>query len=174
MTKKNIVIILATMTLILLAEVVFFNDLIYKREKQQTFLVGKKIEVLSNKHFEQGAKITYNSNPPTSGTHYPDPQHAGVYTKAPPDGNLVHSLEHGTIIIWYNPKKLSREQIKVLTDIFKSIHVAKKIMTPRDTLPTAVALSSWGRLLQLQTIEENQIREFFRMNYDKGPEKASI
>lgn len=174
MKKKYIAIILIIIGFLVIIEVIFFQKGIQEKKAQQEALMGTLIKALSNKHFKQGTKITYNSNPPSSGAHYPDPQHAGVYTKTPLDGNLVHSLEHGAIIIWYNPKKLSKEQTKTLTNIFTSIRLQKKIMTPRDTMPTAVALTSWGRLLPLKMLDEKQIRAFFKMNYDKGPEQASI
>ena len=47
----------------------------------------------------------YNSNPPTSGLHYANEANAGffdenIYTY--PTGYLVHNLEHGYVIFWYN------------------------------------------------------------------------
>lgn len=44
----------------------------------------------------------YNSNPPTSGLHYDEWTKAGIYEAPVIDGHLVHSLEHGYIIISYN------------------------------------------------------------------------
>lgn len=48
------------------------------------------------------ASTQYNSNPPTSGPHLPAWVKPGVYTQPQQEGELIHSLEHGYIIISYN------------------------------------------------------------------------
>ncbi len=141
------------------------------KEKQ---LLGQAVPVLSREHVPDGTKIQYNSNPPAAGKHYAQPQDAGIYATPPQDGHLVHSLEHGAIILWYNQTYLSKEEITELETIFKSIHLEKTILTPRSSLDTPVALSSWGRVLKLKTINEKQIKSFFDTNYDRGPEQAPI
>src|SRR5262249_43632820 len=42
--------------------------------------------------------------PPVGGPHFPTPQAPGFYTSPIPDGNGIHSLEHGIIWITYNQK----------------------------------------------------------------------
>jgi hypothetical protein len=46
---------------------------------------------------------TYATRPPTSGPHFPRPLDAGVYTSPPNLGAAIHSLEHGAVIVWYDP-----------------------------------------------------------------------
>lgn len=53
-------------------------------------------------HHPQETNLTYTFNPPTSGDHYPNWITKGVYDTPRPDGNLVHSLEHGYVIVWYD------------------------------------------------------------------------
>ncbi len=137
-------------------------------------LIGKNVPISGRQHFPDGTKITYDTNPPAEGNHYPEPQDAGVYTTPPADGHLVHSLEHGAVILWYNPKMLSKDKIINLTNIFNSISLSKTIMTPRYSMNVPVAITSWGRILKLTTIDEKQIKNFFETNYDRGPEQASI
>ncbi len=137
-------------------------------------LFGQVVKVVSREHVPDGTKMTYNSNPPAAGAHYAQPQDAGIYTTPPADGHLVHSLEHGAVILWYNPKLLTQAQIATLKNIFNTISLAKTIMTPRDSLDVPVALSSWGRILKLQTIDNKQITTFFNTNYDRAPEQAPI
>lgn len=64
-------------------------------------LPGTKIADLGRGHVEIGAEVQYNSNPPTSGQHYEDWVRAGVYDEPKDDRNLVHSLEHGYIVMSY-------------------------------------------------------------------------
>lgn len=67
-------------------------------------LPGKVIADLGREHVakEKWEKFTYNSNPPTSGPHDAQWTKAGIYDKPQGDGYLVHSLEHGYVIISYN------------------------------------------------------------------------
>ena len=48
------------------------------------------------------ASTQYNSNPPTSGPHLPTWVKPGVYAQPQQEGELIHSLEHGYIVISYN------------------------------------------------------------------------
>ncbi len=66
---------------------------------------GTKIADLGRGHVQMGTVVDYNSNPPTSGKHYGDWIRAGIYDEAKDDRNLVHSLEHGYVIMSYNCEK---------------------------------------------------------------------
>ena len=48
------------------------------------------------------ASFQYNSNPPTSGPHLPTWVKTGVYNQPQSEGELIHSLEHGYVIVSYN------------------------------------------------------------------------
>jgi len=65
-------------------------------------LPGEKVQDLGRDHVSDGTAVEYNSNPPTSGPHYEQWTRAGVYDKPISDGHLVHSLEHGYVIMSYN------------------------------------------------------------------------
>ena len=57
-------------------------------------------------HKPDGTAIAYATSPPSSGSHYQTwaPFSRKFYTAddRPPLGNLVHNLEHGYTILWYN------------------------------------------------------------------------
>ena len=175
-TEHKVFLIGGLATLIVLGGGIFFISSQQKTEtvKVSKPLLGQEVKVVSREHVPDGTKIQYNSNPPAAGAHYAQPQDAGVYITPPADGHLVHSLEHGAIILWYNPKLLTQDQITTLKNIFNNISLSKTIMTPRDSLDIPVALSSWGRILKMQTIDKKQITAFFKTNYDRGPEQAPI
>lgn len=65
-------------------------------------LPGQQIEDLGREHVTDISSISYNSNPPTSGTHFPVWAKRGVYDRVISDGHLIHSLEHGYIVLSYN------------------------------------------------------------------------
>ena len=175
-TERKVFLFGGLATVVIIAGGIFFFSSQQKTEtvKISKPFLGQEVKVLSSKHIPDGTKVQYNSNPPTSGAHYAQPQDAGIYDKAPDDGHLVHSLEHGAIILWYNPQSLSQKQITQLKTVFKSIGLQKMIMTPRTSMDNPIALTSWGRILQLKTIDEKKMKAFFDTNYDRAPEQAPI
>lgn len=70
-------------------------------------LPGKEAADEGRDHITDITGITYNSNPPTSGKHFPVWAKKGVYDRVLSDGYLIHSLEHGYIVISYDCTKLS-------------------------------------------------------------------
>ena len=123
-------------------------------------------------HVSEGTKVTYQSNPPTSGSHWQDPLLDGIYEKEKPDEALVHSLEHGRIWISYQPS-LPQSAI----DQLKSIASEQKrvILTPRALNEAPIALAAWRRLdtfslLVGDTVDEQRIVDFIERYRDKGPE----
>ena len=73
--------------------------------------VGLAVPVMeSSAHVEAGTDPgPYNSDPPTSGRHFGESLPSDFYEEseaanfgAYPEGRLVHSLEHGYVILWYN------------------------------------------------------------------------
>jgi hypothetical protein len=57
-------------------------------------------------HVPDGTDIEYKDAPPAFGEHYPEPDgmERKLYTEddRPPLGELVHNLEHGYTILWYD------------------------------------------------------------------------
>lgn len=75
-------------------------------------------------HVPEGTKVNYISNPPTFGPHYPSWITKGFYTEPRPDGNLVHSQEHGYVIIWYDcEQKLQSSSILVPTVLAQTLNM---------------------------------------------------
>ncbi len=70
-------------------------------------LPGTAVPELGRKHVDDGTKVEYNSNPPTSGDHFAEWTKAGIYKAPISDGHLLHALEHGYIIVSYNCMKLN-------------------------------------------------------------------
>ena len=60
----------------------------------------------NQQHVPDGQAIFYNDAPPSFGEHYntPDPMTRKLYTEGdrPDLGTLVHNLEHGYTIVWYD------------------------------------------------------------------------
>jgi hypothetical protein len=134
-------------------------------------------EVLSVDHEERVfTPRDYNSNPPTSGTHFPAWYPDGVYAPGTTDnlGMLVHALEHGRVELQYKPgiPAATVSRLKGLVDeLDGGYHLL--LFENRTEMPYAVAASAWGHLIGCPTMNEavfDALRAF-RNNYvDKGPE----
>jgi hypothetical protein len=87
-------------------------------------------------------KVDYKDNPPTTGDHYDIPAEDGLYSDAPSDLELVHSLEHGRVIVWVKPNqpREAREQVRALFDE----DTYQMLLVPRSKMPHAVAATAWN------------------------------
>jgi hypothetical protein len=89
--------------------------------------------------------INYKDNPPTNGRHYEIPAEDGVYGGSPPpDEALVHSLEHGRVIIWVKPSVPPdvRATIRAMSDEDEGFQT---LLVQRKNMPYAVAATAWNR-----------------------------
>ncbi len=115
----------------------------------------------------------YKVNPPSGGDHTPQAAAAGVYGEGqvPPDGPIVHAMEHGFVVIWYRPDGAEAKNGAVaLGDEFS----AEALVIPRASLPVPVAATAWHRRLLCDSFEREALSEFIRAYRDKGPEKGFI
>jgi hypothetical protein len=116
--------------------------------------------------------VTYRTNPPTSGDHNINPADDGSYLQTPETERLVHSLEHGRIIIWYLPR-VSNDVKGKLKAIFDE-DPAHMIVSPNETgMPSEVAASAWTHSLTCPRYNDqvpDAIRAFKGAFRDRGPE----
>jgi hypothetical protein len=92
-----------------------------------------------------GVKVDYRGNPPTLGRHWPPGYQAedGLYTRAPADEALVHTMEHGRVIVWVKPT-LPDDARRTLRALFDEDSY-QLVMVPRRNMPYAVAATAWNR-----------------------------
>ena len=139
---------------------------------------GAEIPIMNSTHITVDSDPgEYNSDPPTSGPHYPEEAQAGFYDTNSykyPAGYLVHNLEHGYIIFWYKCAKLSesacselKSQIKAAMD---EVNNVKVIAYPWDSIDVPIVLTSWGRLQKMETFNATQARAFYKSNLNRSPE----
>jgi hypothetical protein len=121
-------------------------------------------------HFEPGEKWEYRSNPPTSGPHDPVPVKPGFYSVPQAPEKLVHSLEHGSIVIYY--EKPAPETMKKLKEWVG--HYTGKwdgvIVTPMAGLCGGVILTAWTKMLRLDPFDARQATAFLDAFRGHGPE----
>jgi Protein of unknown function (DUF3105) len=123
----------------------------------------------------------YSSLPAASGPHWEPSALAnwGVYSTPQPETQLIHSLEHGGVVIWYDPERLDADGIDALTTYVNTQTASgvsgryKFILSPwggADPLPAPIVASSWRWLLELETADTDAIDAFAREHYGNAPE----
>jgi hypothetical protein len=108
----------------------------------------------------------YSSVPATSGQHWTTPANWGVYTGANPaiESQVVHNLEHGGIVIWYQ-STASQDDIDKLTQFAQqALNSAnhKVILSPwsGQDFGHPIAVTAWNWLLYLDSADIDQVRAF--------------
>ncbi len=120
--------------------------------------------VLAQMHFP------YNSDPPTSGPHWElVPNHYVRRGSSPwPTALSVHMLEHGNVIIDYNPNKVSPRTVAAIITLagkYDSGPILERVMAgpdmigqavlvqPYPSMEYAIALTAWTRLEPLKGLD---------------------
>ncbi|MGI8517521.1 MAG: DUF3105 domain-containing protein [Acidimicrobiia bacterium] len=110
----------------------------------------------------------YNSNPPTSGPHAPSPALCGIYRQPVSDIAQVHDLEHGVVVVQYDPA-ISDEQRDQLEQFGRDApsHV---IVAPREGMDATIAVTAWTKLMTMDTADLEAIEAFYGQFAQAGPE----
>lgn len=115
----------------------------------------------------------YSVNPPSGGDHLSVAASAGIYegSRVPKDGNLVHSLEHGYVIVWFKPS-LSDADKAALRGMRGNSEIARDVLiVERSDMPTVVAATAWGQRLLCDGVGVKQLTDFVKDARNKAPEK---
>jgi hypothetical protein len=103
--------------------------------------------------------LCYHSNPPTSGPHSQNWAPTQVLESPAPKETLVHSMEHGNVVIWYNTS--DQGVIGQLTQIAnEELQCGRLVVMSRyvEMEPDTIALTSWTRLDKFPAAQLNRSR----------------
>ena len=132
--------------------------------------LGQEFANQGQEHIAAGAKhADYNSFPATSGPHYVAPKPWGAYSYEIDQETLVHNLEHGGVVIQYNPDLLKVNPSKL--EAIQAQFPNKTVVAPNAKLKVALALTSWRRLYTLDTYDETKIVDFIKQYKNHSPEQ---
>ncbi len=104
-------------------------------------------------HGQQGATYTYDGQLPTSGRHDPVPTSPGVYRVPLRPGQLVHALEHGSVVIYYDTPE--PDALATLKD-WAGLYGGKwdgVVVAPMDGLGGDLVLTAWAKTLRLRAFD---------------------
>ncbi len=157
---------------LLIALVVYFNI------RSQRPVTGEEVfSSQGNTHIETNSPspLAYNSTPPTSGPHYGNLVAWNTFREPQRYEHLLHNLEDGGVIIYYQCSEGCPDIVKGLNEIVEPYIKAgrKVILAPNDPTWTVgssqplhkemgkrIAISAWQRLLTMDEVDSQQIRTF--------------
>lgn len=134
-------------------------------------------------HIDPSTQWTYKFYPPTSGPHYSVAGSAPVTwgtVDTLVEGQFVHNLEHGGVVILYNCpsgsdctslKNSLTNYVQKLAPLEPTYTVAKIVMTPYSHgMQKKIALVAWHYIEFLDAYDQNAITQFYENHVDQGPE----
>lgn len=135
-------------------------------------------------HVPIGTMVDWDSNPPSSGPHYPIWAAFQAYTTPVPRGYYVHDLEHGAIVFLYNcgsaacPEVVST--LQAASDSLPDDPVCaqqggpgvrvRTVITPDPLIPTRVAAAAWGSIYLADCADLPTLEQFAKAHYGQGRE----
>ena len=114
--------------------------------------------------------VGYQADPPAGGNHSPSPAAPNVYENPPPDEQVVHSMEHGDVVLWHKPDVGPEvvDGLRAIADRYER----DVLVVPRASMRPAVAATAWHRRLLCPGFEREPLDLFVKSYRDKGPEKV--
>jgi hypothetical protein len=120
----------------------------------------------------------WNTDPPTTGAHYPQAAIFGAYDEELEIARVVHKLEHGGVFILYGDD-VTDETVEDLRGFYDD-HKTGTIMAPHAGLGDEFALGAWnadesgtgnGYLATCTTFDSGAVSGFFDAFQCRGPER---
>lgn len=131
------------------------------------------VETLPNagsNHMARGQQFRYPSQFPTSGPHDPNLLNPGFYSDPQRSERLVHSLEHGMIVMYYDePGGDAMDTLRDWTGQFRGPW-SGVIAVKRPGLGQEVVLTAWQRLFRLDPFDPAAAAAFVDLFRGRGPE----
>ena len=140
--------------------------------------------LLPANHVAVGSTIDYDSNPPSSGPHYPIWAAFQTYASPVPRPYYVHDLEHGAVVFVYKctaddgcpdvVRALQQASDALpsdpICDPSSGVRV-RTIVTPDPLLDVPVAATAWGWVYKADCVDVPTLTQFAKDHYGQGPEQ---
>jgi uncharacterized protein DUF3105 len=131
-------------------------------------------------HQQLCSDVSYDTNPPSGGDHYAIWPAYQTYDFPLPTGVLVHALEHGAIVFWYNcpegcPDEVAEVESFIAAEptdpLCAGTPAARRaVLVPYPELGSRWAASSWGYALTADCFDPTAFGAFYTEHYGRGRE----
>lgn len=132
--------------------------------------------IVDEKHDEGRRHVerpTYDIDPPSGGDHAPvaaSTERVRSTGGTASDGELVHALEHGYVVVWYRPG-LSSAEMDALTALQRR-YERDLLVVQRNGLRSTVAATAWHRRIMCDQVAVEALAAFTDAYRNKGPERV--
>lgn len=139
--------------------------------------VEKQEELAAGLHSLECAELTWATNPPSSGEHYPVWAAYGEYDFALPRGYWVHNLEHGSVVVTYNCPEGCDEDLAAARAWLATLEAdalctpgpARVLLVPDPLLDVQWAASAWGYTLRANCFDAGTFSAFYTAHVGQPP-----
>lgn len=119
-------------------------------------------------HVPEG-QAQYDSAAPTSGAHVVNAPPCRVYNEMVPLELAVHALEHGTVVLWYQPE-VEDDVLDDLRDI-EADYDSHVIVSPNPGIDDPIVATAWNRRKAYDSVVA-EVDEFVSVYRQRGPEQV--
>ena len=158
---------LILLAIVVVLAIVFRSSLGFGSSDAAT--LGEVVVLAETEHVPDGALGPNPPLTPAGGPHYALPLRPGIYDQTVPDGNAIHSLEHGMVWVTYLPGALSEEDLGTLERVASEFS-NDLILSPRPENAEPVIVVSWARRLVLDEVDAEVLRDYVTTNLNQSPE----
>ncbi len=124
-------------------------------------------------HLPANSRSFYKTDPPTSGPHDPSWLPPSVYEASETRPELlVHNLEHGNIVIYFDQSGLSESDIQWLKEMTREFigQWDGVLMVTREDKAHPLIITAWRAIFRLKALEKAKVLKFIDTFRGRGPE----
>ncbi|HET6584512.1 MAG TPA: DUF3105 domain-containing protein [Nannocystaceae bacterium] len=135
-------------------------------------VIGEPLCSEGQQHVVEGSDVEWQSDPPSSGPHYPTWATYDEHDEVVPRGNWVHNLEHGAIVLGYRCNDDCEPELDVLRDVLAARPELRILLTPDPFLPGDERFSaiSWTWIYRFDAPELETLLCFADQHENHAPE----
>lgn len=115
---------------------------------------------------DNALEIPFGELPPVGGPHNDVWQNCGIYTEPILPKHAVHSMEHGTVWITYQPQLAEGEVVELQNRVRGITYI---LLSPFPEQRSPIVMTAWGLQLELDSVDDRRIGEFIE-RYRLGPQ----
>ncbi len=151
-------------------------------------VITENLPVEGQTHLVVCDAVTYETNPPSSGDHWPLWAEYRLHEAPVPRQMLVHNLEHGAVVMAHRcagPEDCTADVLVAFEAAADSFGVdplcanvpgaairSRVVMTEDPLLEFPISLSAWRATYTATCIDVPSMVEFLERRYGKGPEQT--
>jgi hypothetical protein len=130
-------------------------------------------------HLPECSDIVYASSPPVFGEHFPVWAAYGTYDFPVPLGYLVHDLEHGAVVIYYDCPDGCADEVATVQAFVDALPADPRcaeavrvqvVLVPRPGLGARWAAAAWNHSLTADCFDPEIFGRFYDDHHGRGPE----